>query len=584
MKTFITGKDAALEDSINKMQLGLKELGFDIEEASWLNPVPNVWSVHLRDKDCPMCFTNGKGSTKKAALASALGEYYERLANNYFFADWFLGQQHTSGEFVHYPNERWFQASDKWPDDLLDDHCRKIFDENSEIPHSDLYDRNTGDPSRGVCALPYVRQSDQKTIYIPVNVIGNLYVSNGMSAGNTASEARVQAFSEIFERYVKNKIISEGIAMPDIPEDVLARYPLVLEAVAKLREHGFPVLLKDASLGGRFPVINVTLINPEDGGVFPSFGAHPQFGVALERTLTELLQGRSLEQLNVFESPSFDLEDVASTQNLEEHFTDSNGLVHWNFFAEKPDYEFNDWNFPEKTEEAVKTEDEFEHLLKIFHQMEREVYIADHQHLGVYACRIHVPGMSEIYPVDDLKWCNNNEGTHLLRILLNLQKASKDEIKEVYEELTEQGYSDEKHISELVGVVGDKGSLWSDLRIGEVKARIALALGMKEEATEHIRFVNNFVNHSGDIEKIFRCLESLLAMRKAEVSPETFLGSLKLIYGEDILNRASTMLDGEDAFFGLPQASDKLEGFKMHTSLIEAYQKLQDVKASYYKS
>jgi ribosomal protein S12 methylthiotransferase accessory factor len=575
MKTFISGKDAALEDSINKMQTRLHELGFNIEEASWLNPVPHVWSVHIRDRDCPMCFTNGKGSTKKAALASALGEYFERLANNYFFADWFLGEKHSNSDFVHYPNERWFKPGGTWPDQLLDDHCRKIYDEDSEIEYEDLYDRNTGDPSKGVCALPYVRQSDKKIIYIPVNIIGNLYVSNGMSAGNTASEARVQAFSEIFERYAKNKIISEGIAMPDIPLEVLARYPLVLEAVAKLREHGFPVLLKDASLGGRFPVINVTLINPEDGGVFPSFGAHPQFGVALERTLTELLQGRSLDKLDVFENPSFDLEEVASSHNLEEHFIDSNGLVHWNFFAETPDYEFNDWNF------SGKTEDEFEHLLKIFHDMDKQVYIADHEHLGVYACRVHVPGVSEIYPFDDLKWSNNNEGTHLRPFLLNLQAASKEELKQVYEEFLEQGYSDEIEVSELVGVVGDKNSAWSKLRIGEVKARIALALELKDEAAEHIRFVINFVKHTGELEKIFRCLESVLVMEQMPSNTAPYLTNLNLIYGENVVKRASAMIAGEDAFFGLPQSSDKLEGFKMHTSLLEAYQKLQDAKARY---
>lgn len=42
MQTFIPGKDAALEASIERFQLKLRELGFDIEEASWLNPVPHV--------------------------------------------------------------------------------------------------------------------------------------------------------------------------------------------------------------------------------------------------------------------------------------------------------------------------------------------------------------------------------------------------------------------------------------------------------------------------------------------------------------------------------------------------------------
>ena len=92
-QTFIPGKDAALEDSISKFQQKLTSLGFNIEEASWLNPVPNVWSVHIRDKDCPQCFSNGKGASKKAALASALGEYFERLSTNYFFADFYLGQE-----------------------------------------------------------------------------------------------------------------------------------------------------------------------------------------------------------------------------------------------------------------------------------------------------------------------------------------------------------------------------------------------------------------------------------------------------------------------------------------------------------
>ncbi|MGK3472412.1 hypothetical protein, partial [Klebsiella pneumoniae] len=45
-QTFIPGKDAALEDSIARFQQKLLDLGFDIEEASWLNPVPHVWSVH----------------------------------------------------------------------------------------------------------------------------------------------------------------------------------------------------------------------------------------------------------------------------------------------------------------------------------------------------------------------------------------------------------------------------------------------------------------------------------------------------------------------------------------------------------
>lgn len=30
--------------------------------------------------------------------------------------------------------------------------------------------------------------------------------------------------------------------------------------------------------------------------------------------------------------------------------------------------------------------------------------VANLEHLGVYACRIRIPSMSNIYPIDDLEW------------------------------------------------------------------------------------------------------------------------------------------------------------------------------------
>ena len=186
-QTFIPGKDAALEDSIARFQQKLSDLGFQIEEASWLNPVPNVWSVHIRDKECALCFTNGKGATKKAALASALGEYFERLSTNYFFADFWLGETIANGPFVHYPNEKWFPLTenDDVPEGLLDDRLRAFYDPENELTGSMLIDLQSGNEDRGICGLPFTRQSDNQTVYIPMNIIGNLYVSNGMSAGNT---------------------------------------------------------------------------------------------------------------------------------------------------------------------------------------------------------------------------------------------------------------------------------------------------------------------------------------------------------------------------------------------------------------
>lgn len=103
--TFIPGKDLPLEETIANMSAILAGLSMKIEIASWRNIVPNVWSLHILDAQSPMCFTNGKGSTKESALASALGEFIERLNCNFFYNDQFWGEDIANAEFVHYPDE-----------------------------------------------------------------------------------------------------------------------------------------------------------------------------------------------------------------------------------------------------------------------------------------------------------------------------------------------------------------------------------------------------------------------------------------------------------------------------------------------
>jgi ribosomal protein S12 methylthiotransferase accessory factor len=574
-KTMILGKDAALEDTISRLRNQLLDWGFDVEEASWLNPVPNVWSVHIRDRYCPYLFTNGKGVTKEAALASALGEFFERLNCNYFFADFYLGEQVADSEFVHYPNEKWFPiANDEMPKNLMNEDLWDYYDSERELTPYQLIDTNSGNLARGICALPYTRVSDNKTYYIPMNIVGNLYVSNGMSAGNTKAEARVQALSEIFERSIKNKILSEGIALPTIPESVLNRYPKVMEAIKELEAHGYPIICKDASLGGKYPVINVTLLNSKEGTAFASFGAHPKFQVALERTLTELLQGRRLDELNVFSPPSFELEDVKDHLNLEAHFIDSNGLIHWNFFKETPDFEFVDWNFGGATTQA-----EFDSMIDIFHKMEKDVYIMDFDHLNVYGCRIHVPGMSEIYQPEDLSWDNNNNGVSVRGRILGAHELSQEELMELHEELEEKGFDDMLLVTHGIGVIPDAGTLWADLRFGEFKAMTALAAKNHEQAKAGVDWCLHFAPLTTERRLTYLALRTLLEFEMDDtLNTNEFMPTIEKLYGKDLVEDAQNIINGFDKFSGLHESDLNLKGFNMHQKLLTSYEKLQRAK------
>ena len=579
--THIIGKDLPLEQTIANMSALLASLGIKIEIASWRNLIPNVWSLHIRDAHSPMCFTNGKGATKESALASALGEYIERLSNNHFYAGSYWGEDIANAEFVHYPNERWFKPGkkDALPTEILDDYCLAIYNPDGELRASHLVDTNSGNAERGICSLPYVRQSDGATVYFPSNLIENLFVSNGMSAGNTLAEAQVQCLSEIFERAVKREILEGEIALPDVPQDILARYPGILAGIQSLEEQGFPVLVKDASLGGIYPVMCVTLMNPRTGGVFASFGAHPSLEVALERTLTELLQGRSLEGLNDLPPPTFASEAVTEPNNFVEHFIDSSAIVSWRFFSAKSDYEFVDWDFSCKG--ADSNAKEAEALFGILKEMGKEVYVAEYDQLGATACRILVPGYSEVYPIEDLIWDNTNKALLFRSDILNLSKLDDASLAVLLERLENNELDEYGDIATLIGIEFDENAVWGQLTVLELKLLINLALKQFDEAHDLVGAFLQYNDNTVERKLFYQALDAALeVLLDDELEMDDYEVNFRRMYGDARMDAVLGSIDGSVRFFGLAPTSMKLEGLDRHHRLIDSYRKLHKARAS----
>ena len=578
--TYIAGKDLPLEQIIANMSGVLANLGIKIEIASWRNIIPNVWSLHVRDAHSPMCFTNGKGSTKESALASALGEYIERLSNNHFYAGVFWGEDIANGAFVHYPNERWFKpgSKDALPTEILDEYCLNIFNPDGELRGSHLIDTNSGNAQRGICSLPYVRQSDGELVYFPSNLIENLYVSNGMSAGNTLVEAQVQCLSEIFERAVKREILEGEIALPDVPQEVLAKYPGIVEGIQGLEEQGFPVLVKDASLGGAYPVMCVTLMNPRTGGVFASFGAHPSLEVALERSLTELLQGRSLEGLNDLPPPTFASEAVTEPNNFVEHFIDSSGIVSWRFFSEKSDYDFVEWDFSGQGENS--NAQEAATLFGILESMGKESYVAVYDQLGAIACRILVPGYSEVYPIEDLIWDNTNKALLFRADILNLATLDNASLGALLERLENNELDEYGDIATLIGIEFDENTPWGQLTVLELKLLIQLALKKLDETNELVGAFLQYNDNTVERRLFYQALSAVLEIElDDDLELDDYIVNLRRMFGDERMDAVIGSVDGSVRFYGLTPTSIKLEGLDRHHRLIDSYRKLHAARA-----
>ena len=579
--TFIPGKDLPLEQTIANMSQVLADLGMKIEIASWRNIVPNVWSLHIRDAQSPMCFTNGKGATKESALASALGEFIERLNCNFFYNDQFWGEEIANADFVHYPDERWFKPGrkDALPPEILDPYCLEIYDPEGELRGSHLYDTNSGNVARGICSLPYVRQSDGQVVYFPSNLVENLFLSNGMSAGNTLAEAQVQCLSEIFERAVKREILEGELALPDVPQEVLVKYPGILAGIQGLEEQGFPVLVKDASLGGEFPVMCVTLMNPRTGGVFASFGAHPSFEVALERSLTELLQGRSFEGLNDLPQPTFESHALTEPNNFVEHFIDSSGVVSWRFFSAKADFEFVEWDFSGQGEDA--NTEEAATLFGMLESMGKEVYMAVYEHLGATACRILVPGYSEIYPVEDLIWDNTNKALAFRADILNLHRLDDAALQALLERLEDSELDDYTDITTLIGIEFDDNTAWGQLTILELKLLIHLALQQFDAAKELVEAFLQFNDNTVERGLFYQALNGVLeVILDEELEWADYEVNFRRMFGDARMDAVLGSVEGSVRFHGLTPTSMKLEGLDRHLRLVESYKKLHRARAN----
>jgi ribosomal protein S12 methylthiotransferase accessory factor len=416
-------------------------------------------------------------------------------------------------------------------------------------------------------------------VYFPSNLIENLFVSNGMSAGNTLAEAQVQCLSEIFERAVKREILEGEIALPDVPQEVLAKYPGIVAGIAGLEAQGFPVLVKDASLGGTYPVMCVTLMNPRTGGVFASFGAHPSLQVALERSLTELLQGRSFEGLNDLPRPTFASEAVTEPNNFVEHFIDSSGIVSWRFFSAKADYDFVEWDFSGQGENS--NAEEAATLFGILEAMGKEVYTAVYDQLGAVACRILVPGYSEIYPVEDLIWDNTNKALLFRADILNLHRLDDAGLEALLERLENNELDEYGDIATLIGIEFDENTHWGQLTVLELKLLIHLALRQFEQAHElteaFLQYNDNTVERGLFYQALNVVLEVLL---DDDLELDDFAVNFRRMFGDARMDAVMGSVDGSVRFHGLRPTSMRLEGLDRHHRLLDSYKKLHKARAN----
>ena len=426
-------KEVIPEETIKRLKNLLNELGIEVEEKWSEKSSVGTYSLRIAIKETDIG-QNGKGMTKEFAMASAYAEFFERFQNGIFR---FRMEKATKEiPFSNVPDEKHFTVEEAMSGNnsffeyILNEngksnlskeekikYIKEILNENSKLVTKEDY-----------IYLPYYSVKNKDIEYIPDRLFSYLYDTNGMCAGNSKEEALIEGISEILERYAGSRMVKEKITLPEIPMSYIEKFPKVKEMVNKLDKNAqYYFRLVDCSFGGKYPVAGLYILEKNTGRFGFKLGAHPDYGIAMERCFTEAAQGKDIYEYA--ENCIFDFYDGEGTEdrNLTEYiFTHFTAAPH-QVIGNKPAFEFTE--MPDVSNLDNRTI--LKNMVKTILKEGRDILVRDVSILGFPAFSIAIPGMSE--ETFDPKATHFNLFITMQALLKDLKNITMNNLKEVIE-------------------------------------------------------------------------------------------------------------------------------------------------------
>lgn len=279
-KQHTTGIDKAVSpaDTIRRVKDLLKSLSIRlVADVARIDPGRLDIPVYVcsAGKDCniPSPKTMGKGPTVEQSEASALMEMMERFSHANF-----------PGRHDHIRGS----CREIAPDTLPPDHFFYVPDRGGRASEESRM-MFSGLPFSWV---PAFSLSGKKDLLLPYEWFADIQGTNGLSAGNTMTEAVLQGLCEVVERHVCARVNSGRLSVPEI-DLATVRDPVARDLLGKFFRHRIRLVCMDFSLDTGIPTVAGIAFDPS---TFPNSeivycagtATHPE--KALIRVLTEIQQ------------------------------------------------------------------------------------------------------------------------------------------------------------------------------------------------------------------------------------------------------------------------------------------------------
>ena len=518
------------EETVAKIKRILADLDIVVTEKWHETGIENCWSLHLYgEKGYP--HSNGKGITKSFAQASAYAEFIERLQSSLFFYKYQSFECDAEVNLQTYaPDGKYMTVEElvekgEWMDYIIDSYGKGLT--RQSIAEQCAMYAHTDDGN--VLTIPFYSVFEKKYVYLPAGFVEHMYTANGCCAGNTREEAWVHALSEIMERQGSVNMLVSGEAFPEIPEEILNRFPTVTKILATIHENeDLDAKVFDCSIGNGFPVVATRIINRETNSYVVNVAADPVLEIAVERSLTEIFQSRNVRNFRASHTGIVlnDINDIRLISNVRNQLERAGGIFTADFFSEEI-------SCKRKCTEFVDNSDMDNHalvrkLLSLYKELGKPVYMRNYNYLGFDCYKIVVPGFSETgalhlsEPIKDYAL-----GEEVAKILRNPKDATIADFNLLfmYRKILSDNVGRLNNFAHLAGLPlpGARG-------ITLLYATLAYAsyrLGKLKDAAKFAEFFKKFNEAPIEEKRYFGCVVQYLSLVTAGIDDEKIFIILK---------------------------------------------------------
>ena len=545
-------KERKPSETVAEIKEILNGIGISLKEKWHDSGIENCWSLTL-SPECSSPFSNGKGITKEFAQASAYGEFIERLQGGLFFYKYQSIIRdpelniHSFAPDAKYMTVDELKENGEWMDYIIDTYKGNITRE-SLAEQCKIY--ACADDGK-ILTLPFYSIFEDKYVYLPIAFVDQIFATNGCCVGNTTEEAWVHALAEMMERHSSLDVLTNGKSAPKMPKEVLEKFPTVSKIINEIRQNGdFDIEIYDYSIGNGFPIISTRIINKKTHSYLVNVAADPVLEIAVERTLTEIFQGKNVKNFTSSHRGEIlsKLSDFPLQSNIINQLETGNGLFTADFFAEEITCQRTAATFQDNSNKTNK--ELLQYMLGLYKNLNKPVLVRNFSFLGFPCYRFVVPGFSEAFSVKlDSPFVEYAIADQVCKTLRNVKDATKEELNWllIYNKMIATVFSRYFNFSRIAGI--PVSSEQNMLLACVTRAYAAYKLNLLADTQKYIEPLINSSKLSEDIKEYFALVNLYLKLSKDKVDGEKIKLILKKFFKTEYYDRFYKNLEQGDSPF-----------------------------------